>query len=247
MSPVLSPQCSDGPARARTLARIDRRRRPERRLLGMLALGMRYADRGLIKMAVDTALAWPEASDSQSARKAELLFAMTAWLARAAYTDLAMQVAPLIPFAPGKTQVLIFTAEQQRFCWRVTSAYALVDGRQPAYLPVDSLIQPFQHGRVEIDDAYLRRVLLPRHHEPHPILLLPHPLGLVQLYGATYVILDGNHRVVCAWYQNRGWIPGFVLTPEEGAAVLISHSQWPPYPRHLSTDLTDYADYAQPA
>jgi hypothetical protein len=73
-------------------------------------------------------------------------------------------------------------------------------------------------------------VLLPRRRRPRPILLLPHPLGMVELDGAPYVILDGNHRVVCAWYQRRRRIPGFVLTRQEAAAVLVSHSQWPPYP-----------------
>jgi hypothetical protein len=53
---------------------------------------------------------------------------------------------------------------------------------------------------------------------------------MVQLDGAPYVILDGNHRVVCAWIQRRRRIPGFVLTRQEAAAVLVSHSQWPPYP-----------------
>jgi hypothetical protein len=128
-------------------------------------------------------------------------------------------------------QVLVFSAgqPQQRFCWRVTPAYALVRGRRPAALPVVELAQPYQRGEVDIDQVYLRRVLLPRRRRPPPILLLPHPLGQVRLGGATYVILDGNHRVVSAWRQGRFWIPGFVLTAREGAAVLISHSRWPPY------------------
>jgi hypothetical protein len=129
------------------------------------------------------------------------------------------------------TQMLVFSVKQpqEQFCWRVTPAYALTEGRAPAELPIDPLIQPYQHGSVDIDEGYLRRVLLSRPSEPRPILLLPHPLGLVELDGAAYIILDGNHRVVCAWHQRRGSILGFVLTPEEAAAVLLSHTQWPPY------------------
>jgi hypothetical protein len=228
---MLAPPCSGEPAHAKALTQIDRRRRPGR-LLGRLAVAARHDDIGLIDTALAEALAWPEADDTQISRKAELLFAMTALLARMGYGDLALRVAPLIPFASGMTQVLIFSTDQpqQRFCWRVTPAYALVGGRAAEELPLDLLIQPYHHGRVHIDDSYVRRILLPRLGEPHPILLLPHPLGMVELGGASYVILDGNHRVVCAWHQRRGTIPGFVLTQEEGAAILMSHSQWPPYP-----------------
>jgi hypothetical protein len=219
-------------ARARAITLVGRRQRPERRILGMLAVGVRGDDRPLIEAAVAAALAWPEEGEQQRARKAGLIYSITARLARAGYSDIALRVAPLIPFAPGMTQILIFSIEQPQecFCWRVTPAYALTEGRAPADLPIEPLIQPYQHGRVEIDEPYLRRALLSRPREPRPILLLPHPFGLVDLGGAAYVILDGNHRVVCAWHQRRGTIPGFLLTPEEAAAVLLSHSQWPPYP-----------------
>jgi hypothetical protein len=218
-------------ARERAITRVERRQRPERRLLGMLSIGVRSDDRALIESVVAAALAWPEQGEQQRSRKASLIYGVTARLARAGYSDIALRVAPLIPFADGMTQMLIFSIEQpqERFCWRVTPAYALMEGRAPSELPIEPLIQPYQHGRVEIDEPYLRRALLSRPREPRPILLLPHPFGLVDLGGAAYVILDGNHRVVCAWHQRRGTIPGFLLTPEEAAAVLLSHSQWPPY------------------
>jgi hypothetical protein len=228
-------------ARARALARADARRRPERRLLGRLALAMQHDDDALIDSVVDEALAWPEADVRQCARKATLLYAITGMLTRARYVTVALRVAPLIPQAEGMTQVLVFSTDQppQRFCWRVTPAYALVQGRTPSSLPVEPLVQPYRRGRVHIDHAYLRRVLLPRRRRPRPILLLPHPLGMVELDGVPYVILDGNHRVVCAWYQRRRRIPGFVLTRQEAAAVLVSHSQWPPYQSNRTTQATE--------
>ncbi len=232
MLSTFAPLWPDLLARARALARADARRRPERRLMGRLALAMQHDDDALIDAVVDEALAWPEADGRQCARKATLLYALTGMLTRARYVTMALRVAPLIPQATGMTQVLVFSTDQppQRFCWRVTPAYALVQGRAPSSLPVESLVQPYRRGRVHIDHAYLRRVLLPRRRRPRPILLLPHPLGMVELDGVPYVILDGNHRVVCAWYQRRRRIPGFVLTRQEAAAVLVSHSQWPPYP-----------------
>ena len=232
MLSTVAPLWPDLLARGRALARAEARRRPERRLMGQLALAMQHDDDALIDAVLDEALAWPESDRAQCARKAELLYALTGMLARARYVAVALRVAPLIPQAEGMTQVLVFSTDHppQRFCWRVTPAYALVQGRSPSSLPVDPLVQPYRRGRVHIDQAYLRRVLLPRRRRPRPILLLPHPLGMVQLDGAPYVILDGNHRVVCAWYQRRRRIPGFVLTRQEAAAVLVSHRQWPPYP-----------------
>ncbi|HWQ11691.1 MAG TPA: hypothetical protein VNL77_02760 [Roseiflexaceae bacterium] len=231
MSLLTPPLWPNDPSRAQTLARIARRQRPERRLLGLLAAAVRHEDTALIEAVQGEALGWPEDGAARSVRKAVLLFEMTALLARAGQMDLALRLAPCIPFAPGMAQVLVFSAGEppQRFCWRVAPAYALVRGRRPAALPVAELARPYQRGEVIIDDAYLRRVLLPRRRRPPPILLLPHPLGQVRLGGGLYVILDGNHRVVSAWRQGRFWIPGFVLTAREGTAVLISHSQWPPY------------------
>ena len=48
-----------------------------------------------------------------------------ALLARAGHTELALKVAPTIPFAPRMAQVLVFSAGEprERFCWRVTPAY----------------------------------------------------------------------------------------------------------------------------
>src|SRR5579859_2712904 len=159
----------------RLLARIDRRRRPERRLLGRLALALQHEDGVLVDWLMADALAWPEIGQRQCRRKAGLLFAMTTLLAQARCTDRALQVAPLIPFAPGMTQVLIFSTDRphQRYCWRVTPAYALVRNRTPHYFPVQALIQTYRQGRVSIDQDYLQRVLLPRQTEPPPILLLP--------------------------------------------------------------------------
>ena len=233
---------SDERLRARILARIGQRRRPERRLLGMLAAAAQHDECDLIDAAVTEALAWPEDTTAEVLRKAALLFAMTTLLARARYTEHALRLAPLIPNAPGMAQVLVFTSEEprQRFCWRVTPAYALVHSRAPTAFPVAPLVQPYRDGQVSIDHAYLRRVLMPRRRKPRPILLLPHPLGMVQLGGATYIILDGNHRVVCAWQQRRWRISGFVLTPQEATAVLVSHSQWPPY---LSDDRPPTTDH----
>jgi hypothetical protein len=231
MEPQLSLPELDENARARALALVERRQRPERRVLGTLAVGVRGDDRALIEEAIAAALAAPEGGEPQRTRKAILLYRITAELVRTGYDDIALRIAPLIPFAAGMTQMLVFSVEQpqERYCWRVTPAYALTEGRSPFELPIDPLILPYRHGRVDIDDAYLRRKLLARPSEPRPILLLPHPLGLVELDGGTYVILDGNHRVVCAWHLRRGSIPGFVLTPEEATAVLLSHTQWPPY------------------
>jgi hypothetical protein len=231
MDPLPSLPELDEAARARALALVERRQRPERRILGTLALGVRGDDRSLIDVAIAAALAAPEEGEPQRTRKAILLYRMTAGLVRAGYDEVALRLAPLIPFAAGMTQMLVFSVEQpqERYCWRVTPAYALTEGRTPFELPIDPLILPYQHGRVEIDDGYLRRKLLARPSDPPPILLLPHPLGLVELDGASYVILDGNHRVVCAWHRRCGSIPGFVLTQEEAAAVLLSHTQWPPY------------------
>lgn len=235
-SPLFS--SSTGHARAETLATIAGRPRPERRLLGMLALAAQYDDYPLMEAAIGAALDWAEGSAEQRARKAHLLYEMTALLARARHTEVALRIAPLIPYTPGMAQVLEFSVDRppQRFCWRVTPAYALVHGRSASHLPIEPLIQPYRHGRVSIDHSYLRQVLLPRRRLPRPILLLPHPLGLVQLAGRAYIILDGNHRVVCAWQQNWGWVPGFFLTPKEADAVQVSHSRWPPYAReeHLS-------------
>jgi hypothetical protein len=231
MPPFLSPLWVNERLRARILVRIGQRRRPERRLLGMLAAAAQHDDRDLIDAALTEALDWPEAAAPEALRKATLLFAMTTLLARARYTEYALRLAPLIPSAPGMTQVLVFSTEEprQRFCWRVTPAYALVHSRAPSNFPVAPLVQPYRDGQVSIDHAYLRRVLLPRRRKPRPILLLPHPLGMVHISGASYVILDGNHRVVCAWQQQRWRIPGFILTPQEATAVLVSHSCWPPY------------------
>lgn len=231
MPPFGPPPWPDAGAGAR--ARIGQRRRRERRLLGLLALALQHDDAEIADVLVAEALDWPERSRWQRARKAAMLFTLTGFLARARYTALALRVAPLIPPVAGMKQMLVFSTERprQQFCWRVAPAYALVQGRAPAYLPTEPLVQPYRSGLVHIDHAYLKRVLLPRRHEPPPILLLPHPLGLVELDGTPYVILDGNHRVVCAWYQNRPQVAGFVLTPQESAAVLICHNQWPPYPR----------------
>lgn len=226
--------------RDEVLARIGRRARPERRLLGLLAAAARHDDAALADAVLAEALSWPEDSTARCTRKARLLYDMTALLARAGHTELALRLAPCIPFAPGMAQVLVLSAgePQQRFCWRVTPAYALTKGRRAAALPVAELARPYQRGEVDIDHAYLQRVLLPRRRRPPPILLLPHPLGQVQLGGASYVILDGNHRVVCAWRQRRLWVPGYVLTPREGGAVLLSHSRWPPYTTVRSTTVS---------
>jgi hypothetical protein len=229
--PSKPPVKAPGPAREDTLARIDRRARPERRLLGLLAAAVRHDDPPLANAVLAEVFGWPESTPEHCTRKAQLLYDITALLARAGHTELALQVAPAIPFAPGMAQVLVLSAGEprQRYCWRVTPAYALAHGRRPAALPVAELARPYQRGEVQIDHEYLRRVLLPRRRRPPPILLLPHPLGQVVLEGASYVILDGNHRVVCAWRQRRFWVPAYVLTPREGAAVLVSHSRWPPY------------------
>ncbi|MFO7166915.1 MAG: hypothetical protein DIU80_002695 [Chloroflexota bacterium] len=215
----------------RTLGRISRRQRLERRMLGMLAAAAQHGDAALLGTVIAETLSWPETSDALLLRKASLLYAMTALLARAGYMEAALRLAPSIPFAPGMAQVLVFSvgSPQQRFCWRVTPAYALVSGRRPVALPVAELAAPYCRNEVEIDRAYLERVLMPRRHRPPPILLLPHPLGQVRLDGRAFVILDGNHRVACAWHQRRFWISGYILTPREGDTVLISHSQWPPY------------------
>jgi hypothetical protein len=222
-----------------TLERIGRRVRPERRLLGLLAAAARHEDLGLVDAVLSESLGWPEDSPAACTRKAQLLYAMTTLLARAGHTELALKVAPTIPFAPRMAQVLVFSAGEprERFCWRVTPAYALAHGRRVAALPVAELARPYQRGEVEIDHDYLRK-LLPRRRRPPPILLLPHPLGQVRLGGASYVILDGNHRVVCAWKLRQIWLPGYVLTVREGAAVLMSHSRWPPYASIRSTTVS---------
>lgn len=214
-----------------SLVRIERRRRPERRIVGRIAAAARYGDAALFDAALGEALAWPEDTHAEQRRKAELLFSITGLLAGSGHTELALTTAPNIPFAPGMAQVLVFSTgePQQRFCWRVSAAYALAQGRKSVALPVEQLVQPYRRGEVTIDHDYIQRVLLPRRLRPPPILLLPHPLGQVRLDGARYVILDGNHRVVCAWRQRRFWLPALILAPPEGAAVLISHSRWPPY------------------
>jgi hypothetical protein len=228
---------SESPPRDELLARIGRRARPERRLLGLMAAAARHEDRQLADAVLAEVFSWPETTPAQCTRKARLLYDMTALLAHAGHTDLALRLAPAIPFAPGMAQVLILSAGEprQRFCWRVTPAYALSHGRRAAALPVAELARPYQRGEVDIDREYLERVLLPRRRRPPPILLLPHPLGQVELGGRTYVILDGNHRVVCAWRQRRLWVPAYILTEREGSAVLVSHSQWPPYTTVRST------------
>lgn len=233
MSMFFTPLWPDEQLRARILARIGQRRRPERRLLGLLAAATQHDEPLLIDAAINEALSWPETTPLEAARKAALLISMTTMLARARQTERALRLAPLIPNAPGMGQVLVFTSDhpRQRFCWRVTPAYALVHSRAPISFPVAPLVQPYRNGQVSIDHAYLKRVLLPRRHKPPPILLLPHPLGMVELGGETFIILDGNHRVVCAWHQRRWRISGFILTPQEATAVLVSHSQWPPYPQ----------------
>lgn len=233
----LSPTLRQSKA-APALALIERRRRPARRLLGMLAVALRHDDFRLIEVVLTEAMGWPEANELEQLQKARLLFAITSLLARADYMELALRIAPMIPAARGMAQVLVLSTDhpQERFCWRVTPAYALVQWRKPDYIPTDILIQPYQRGQVTIDQAYLKRVLLPRRREPRPILLMPHPLGMIELDGAPHLILDGNHRVVCAWCQERPMVPAYVLTPEEAAAVLHSHSQWPPYPRSMIDD-----------
>jgi hypothetical protein len=230
----------DASLRDETLARIGRRARPERRLLGLLAAAARHADHALASAVLAEVFSWPEEHRAQCTRKARLLYDMTALLARAGHTELALRMAPSIPFAPGMAQVLVLSVGEppQRFCWRVTPAYALTHGRRVAALPVAELALPFQRGEVEIDQQYLERVLLPRRHRPPPILLLPHPLGQVELGGVPYVILDGNHRVVCAWRQRRLWVPAYILTEAEGGAVLVSHSRWPPYTTVRSTTVS---------
>jgi hypothetical protein len=219
------------PARERTLALIGQRHQVERRILGLVAAAARHDDEELLGSVIAETLSWPETSDGLLRRKAGLVYAVTALLARAGRHEAAVRLAPQIPFAPGMAQVLIFSAgsPQQRFCWRVTPAYALCGARRPVALPVAELARPYQRDEVTIDTAYLEKVLMPRRRRPPPILLLPHPLGQVRLGGESYVILDGNHRVVCAWRQRRFWISGYILTPPEGEAVLLSHSRWPPY------------------
>lgn len=231
MSAVSSQPWPDPGTYHRTLERVDQRRSEARRLLGRLAVAIQHDAHDLIDTVLAEALAWPEQIEAQRARKAALLYAITALLSRTRHSEIALWLAPLIPLAPGMTQVLVFSTDppRQSFCWRVTPAYALVDGRAPLWLPVDPLIQPYHEGQVTIDHGYLQRVLLRRRREHPPILLLPHPRGLVQLDSASYVILDGNHRVVCAWHQQRQAIAGHILTPDEAAAVLVSHSRWPPY------------------
>lgn len=219
------------PTRERTLALIGQRQQLERRILGLLAAAARHDDEALLGSVIAETLSWPETTDALRRRKADLVFAMTGLLMRAGHHDAAVRLAPRIPFAPGMAQVLIFSAgtPSQRFCWRVTPAYALCGDRRPVALPVAELAQPYQRDEVTINHEYLERALMPLRRRPPPILLLPHPLGQVRIGGETYVILDGNHRVVCAWRQRRFWISGYILTPQEGDTVLISHSQWPPY------------------
>jgi hypothetical protein len=190
--PPTPPSRPADPPRDETLARIMQRTRPERRVLGVLAAAVRRDDARLLDAVIAEALGWPEDNATLQARKAVLLYDMTALLVRGGYMDLALRVAPSIPFAPGMAQVLVFSAgqPQQRYCWRVTPAYALTVGRQPAALPVRDLSQPYQRGEVEIDHGYLERVLLPRRRRPPPILLLPHPLGQVRLGNMSYVILE---------------------------------------------------------
>jgi hypothetical protein len=240
MAPTQLSLWPDALLRDETLARIGRRARPERRLLGLLAAAARHDDRGLADAVLAEVFSWPETTTGHCTRKARLLYDMTALLAHAGHTDLALRMAPAIPFAPGMAQVLVLSAGEppQRFCWRVTPAYALTHGRRVAAMPVADLARPYQRGEVEIDQLYVERVLLPRRRRPPPILLLPHPLGQVELGGITYVILDGNHRVVCAWRQRRLWVPAYILTEREGSAVLVSHSRWPPYTTVRSTTVS---------
>jgi hypothetical protein len=220
--------------RDRILERIARRQRPERRLLGLLAAAVQLDDRDLMDASINQAQLWAEQTPAEASRKAGLLIQMTTLLARARLPEYALRLAPLIPNAPGLGQVLVFTSEEpkQCFCWRVTPAYALVHSRSPISFPVEPLVQPYREGLVTIDHAYLKRVLRPQQHM-RPILLMPHPLGLIKLRGERYLILDGNHRVVNAWMQKRWRIRGFMLTKQEASAVMVSHSVWPPYPTQV--------------
>lgn len=225
------PDYSAFPTPAATMARIAARRQPERQFIGAVAAALQYDDVHLVDEVLAKALAWPEESAVLRARKAGLLFALTALLARARLTAHALRLAPRIPLVPGMKQMLVFTVGElrQTFCWRVTPAYALVTGRRIRPLPVAPLVEPYQRGQVSIDLAYVRRVLVPHRRNQLPILLLPHAHGLVQLNGAPYVILDGNHRVVSAHERRRHAIASYILTEQEAAAVLISHSRFPPY------------------
>lgn len=231
MYPVSLPEWSYFPTPARTLALVAARRQPERQIIGALAAALQFDDMLLVDTVLSSALAWPESTSELRTRKGSLLFTLTSLLARAHLTTRALRLAPRIPLAPGMTQILVFDVAElrQTFCWRVTPAYALVTGRDSLYLPVAPLIEPFKRGQVDIDMAYVRRVLLPRRRQPAPILLIPHDHGLVQLDGMPYVILDGNHRVVSAYHRHRRTIPSYILTRQEAAAVLVSHSRYPPY------------------
>jgi hypothetical protein len=215
---------SDGIQSAQ-LARIAQRRKPSRRLLGMLAAAIQCDATMAFEHLIGEALSWPDTSALDRLTKASLLFGMTALLSRSRYRDLAFELAPRIPHAPGMSQVLEFTTEHEYFCWRVTSAYALVHGCQTRRFPVQALIQPYQRGQVHIDESHVQQMVRERKGAPPPILLLAHPLGMFELDGRSYIILDGNHRVVSAWRRRRGWIAGYELTPQEGEAVLIQRRQ----------------------
>lgn len=225
------PNFSGFPTPARTLALIAARRDPERQFLGTLAAAIQYDDAGLVDQVIAAALSWPETTGQLKERKATLLFALTGLLARGNFAMRALQLAPTIPLAQGMKQILVFTVAElrQTFCWRVTPAYALVTGRMARPLPVEPLVEPFQQGQVDINMPYVRHVLVPKGIQHPPIVLLPHAHGLVHLDGGQYVILDGNHRVVSAYERRRRAIPSYILTEQEAAAVLISHSRFPPY------------------
>lgn len=225
------PDWTGFPTPAHTLARVAARRQPEKQFLGALAAALQFDDAELIDTVLSSALAWPETTPDLKQRKGALLFALTGLLVRAQLTARALRLAPRIPLASGMTQILTFTVAElrQTFCWRVTPAYALVTGRQLRPVPLLPLIEPFLHGKVDIDMAYVRRVLLPRHNGHPPIILLPHSHGLVRLDGLPYVILDGNHRVVSAYQRHRHAVPSYILTEQEAAAVLLSRSRYPPY------------------
>ena len=231
MQPINLAEWSQFPTPTRTLALVAARRDPERRFIGALAAALQFDDLGLVDAVLTASLAWPEEQSALRERKAGLLFALTSLLARARLSGRALRLAPRIPLATGMRQVLVFDVAElrQTFCWRVTPAYALVTGRTPLRLPLTSLVEPYERGEVDIDLAYVRGVLLRRHTSPPPILLLPHSHGLVRLEGAPYVILDGNHRVVSAHERHRRLIPAYILTEAEAAAVLVSHSRYPPY------------------
>lgn len=220
---------------ARTLAIIRRRPALATRALGLVALCPRLPEEfsdALLNEALALALTLPEQTDRQLTYKARTLFHMTATLARLQYTKAALQVAPHIPLAPGTAEVLEFEppGTRQFYQWRVDPARALVAGRLPKQFSVRALSEPYRRGMVTIDHEYIRTSQAPKLITPQPILLLPHPHGLVQIpQQPQLVILDGNHRVVWAWLHRRLTIPGIILTPDEARAILLRYTLWPPY------------------